>query len=57
MPGNHKLYCLQGGSRSWEFGYREELERYAARSSGGSHTLRRSAVPWEDENWSGETAA
>src|SRR5882724_12086525 len=27
MPGDHKLYCLQGGSRSWEFGYREELER------------------------------
>src|ERR1700730_3377020 len=30
MPGEHKLYCLQGGSRSWEFGYREELERFAA---------------------------
>src|SRR6266436_9978929 len=21
MPGNHKFFCLQGGSRSWEFGY------------------------------------
>ncbi len=30
MPGNHKLYCIQGGSRSWEFGYREELEQVAA---------------------------
>src|SRR5467141_3561581 len=29
MPGDHKLYCLQGASRSWEFGYREELEQYA----------------------------
>jgi len=30
MPGNHKLYCLQGGSRSWEFGYRDEMEKFAA---------------------------
>ena len=30
MPGDHKLYCLLGASRSWEFGYREELERIAA---------------------------
>src|SRR5437016_14668598 len=30
MPGNHKLFCLQGGSRAWEFGYRDEMEKYAA---------------------------
>src|SRR6476660_959588 len=29
MPGNHKLYCLQGASRSWEFVYRDELVRFA----------------------------
>src|SRR5262249_15711075 len=29
MPGNHRFYCLQGGSRSWEFGYRDEMEKYA----------------------------
>src|SRR5260370_23982055 len=25
MPGDHKLYCLQGASRSWGVWYREEL--------------------------------
>src|ERR671924_120600 len=30
MPGEHKLFCLQGASHSFEFGYREELERYAS---------------------------
>ena len=34
MPGNHKLYCLQGASRSWEFGYREELQRYVGTAAG-----------------------
>src|SRR5271157_4930989 len=30
MPGDHKLYCLLGGSRSWELGYRDEMEKVAA---------------------------
>src|SRR5215813_3552174 len=30
MPGEHRLYCIHGGSRSWEFGYREEMEKIAA---------------------------
>src|ERR1700745_67750 len=30
MPGDHNFFCLHGGSRSWEFGYREELERVAS---------------------------
>src|ERR1700756_2766152 len=30
MPGEHKLFCLQGASHSFEFGYREELKRYAS---------------------------
>src|SRR5580704_10664535 len=29
MPGEHKFFCVHGASRSWEFGYREELERIA----------------------------
>jgi ferredoxin/flavodoxin---NADP+ reductase len=50
----HKLYLLEGASRSWEFGYREELEQLAAE------------VPWlvyvptisragEEPSWNGET--
>src|SRR6266849_7149118 len=54
MPGNHKLYCLQGGSRSWEFGYREELEQVAAEAPWLKYvpTISR---PWEDAAWTGET--
>lgn len=54
MPGNHKLYCIQGGSRSWEFGYREELERVAAEAPWLKYvpTISR---PWEDPAWKGET--
>lgn len=54
MPGNHKFYCLQGASRSWEFGYREELERYAAEVPWFKYVPTVSR-PWEDEHWKGET--
>jgi ferredoxin--NADP+ reductase len=54
MPGNHKLYCLQGASRSWEFGYREELEHYAAEVPWFHYVATVSRL-WEDENWKGET--
>src|SRR5262249_15667373 len=30
FAGDHKLFLLNGASRSWEFGYHEELERFAA---------------------------
>lgn len=54
MPGDHKLYCLQGGSRSWEFGYRDEMEKYAAETPWFKYaaTVTR---PWEDTAWHGET--
>jgi len=54
MPGPHKLYCLQGASRSWEFGYREELEKIASEVPwlGYVATISR---PWEDASWKGET--
>ena len=54
MPGKHQLYCLQGASRSWEFGYREELERYASEAPWFQYvpTVSRS---WEDTGWHGET--
>jgi len=54
MPGNHKLYCLQGASRSWEFGYREELERYSNEVPWFKYVPTVSR-PWEDSNWHGET--
>lgn len=54
FPHGLRVYVIQGASRSWEFGYREELEAIAAN------------VPWlayvptvsrfvEDPSWSGET--
>lgn len=53
FPADIQLYLIQGASRSWEFGYREELEQIAA------------GVPWltyvptvsrfrEDTSWQGE---
>src|SRR6266849_2501235 len=54
MPGNHNLYCLQGASRSWEFGYREELERYSNEAPWFKYVATVSR-PWEDPNWHGET--
>jgi ferredoxin--NADP+ reductase len=54
MPGNHKLFCLQGASRSWEFGYREELERYSNEVPWFKYVATVSR-PWEDSNWRGET--
>src|SRR6266403_662378 len=54
MPGNHKLYCLQGGSRSWEFGYRDEMEKYAAEAPWLKYVTTVSR-PWEDPEWKGET--
>jgi ferredoxin--NADP+ reductase len=54
MPGNHKLYCLHGASRSWEFGYREELESYSREVPWFKYVPTVSR-PWEDSAWRGET--
>jgi ferredoxin/flavodoxin---NADP+ reductase len=54
MPGEHQLFCLQGASRSFEFGYREELERYAAEVPWFKYVATVSR-PWEDTDWKGET--
>lgn len=54
MPGEHRLFCLHGASRSWEFGYREELERVAGEAPWLKYVPTVSR-PWEDERWSGET--
>jgi len=54
MPGPHKFYCVQGGSRSSEFGYREELERIAAEVPWFKYvpTISR---PWEGTAWTAQT--
>lgn len=53
MPGEHRLFCLQGASRSVEFGYREELERVAAEAPWLKYVATVSR-PWDDPGWLGE---
>jgi ferredoxin--NADP+ reductase len=52
--GEHKLFLLEGASRSWELGYREELERFAAELP-WFHYQSLISRPWEDPDWRGET--
>ena len=52
--GEHKLYLIEGASRSWEFGYREEMEKFAADAPWFTYVTTVSR-PWEDAKWSGET--
>ncbi len=54
FPADIHLYMINGASRSWEFGYREELERIAAEVPWLTYvpTISR---PWEDPQWKGET--
>ncbi len=54
MPGNHKLFCIQGASRSREFGYRDEMERYAGEVPWLKYVATVSR-PQEDEAWRGPT--
>jgi len=54
MPGPHKLYCLQGASRSWEFGYKDEMEMIANEVPWLKFATTVSR-PWEDTAWRGET--
>jgi ferredoxin/flavodoxin---NADP+ reductase len=53
MPGVHRFFCIQGASRSWEFGYRDEMERVAAETPWLKYVPTVSR-PWEDEAWNGE---
>jgi ferredoxin/flavodoxin---NADP+ reductase len=54
FQGEHKLFLLDGASRSWELGYREELERVAAEVPWLTYVPTVSR-PWEDKSWKGET--
>lgn len=54
MPGEHKLFSLQGASHSFEFGYLEELERYASEAPWLQYVPSVSR-PWDNSQWTGET--
>ena len=53
FAGDHQLYLLNGASRSWEFGYREELEKYAREAPWFTYVPTISRAH-EDEKWQGE---
>ena len=54
FKGEHKLFLVEGASRSWELGYQAELEKAAASHSWLKYVPTVSR-PWEDEKWTGET--
>jgi ferredoxin/flavodoxin---NADP+ reductase len=53
FAGDHQLFLLNGASRSWEFGYREELENFAKQVP-WFHSVFAVSRPREDESWRGE---
>ena len=53
FAGNHKLFLLNGAGRSWEFGYREELEA-CAKQVPWLRCIFTVSRPWEDQTWKGE---
>lgn len=53
FPEGHQLYLLNGASRSWEFGYHEELEKISKEVPWLTFVPTVSR-PWEDEKWTGE---
>jgi ferredoxin--NADP+ reductase len=52
--GEHTLFLLNGASRSWEFGYCEELRTFA-REAPWLQYVPTVSRPWDDERWQGET--
>jgi ferredoxin/flavodoxin---NADP+ reductase len=53
FPQGHRLFLLEAASRSWEFGYAEELQRIADKVPWLDY-VRTVSRPWEDRNWAGE---
>jgi ferredoxin/flavodoxin---NADP+ reductase len=53
FPAGRKLFLLNGASRSWEFGYLNELQKIAAEVPWLNYVPTVSR-PWEDEQWPGE---
>jgi len=54
FPADIHLYLINAASRSWEFGYREEIERIASEVPWLTYVSTISR-PWEDTAWHGET--
>jgi len=53
VDGSHKLFLLNGASRPWEFGYREELARFDRELPWFKYVPTVSR-PWDHEDWPGE---
>lgn len=53
MPGDNRFFCIHAASRDWEFGYREELERYAAEAPWFTY-IPSVSRHWESSAWTGE---
>jgi len=53
FDGAHKLYLLNGASRPWEFGYKEELTRFAEELPWFKYVPTVSR-PWDHADWPGE---
>jgi ferredoxin/flavodoxin---NADP+ reductase len=53
LNGTHKLFLLNGASRPWEFGYRDELAHFETELPWFKYvpTISR---PWDFEDWAGE---
>jgi ferredoxin/flavodoxin---NADP+ reductase len=53
FSGDHELFLLNGASRSWEFGYLDELQKFA-RETPWLRYVPTISRPWDDRNWGGE---
>jgi len=53
FPAELRLYLINAASRSWEFGYRDEIER-AADEVPWLKYVPTVSRPWEDPSWKGE---
>jgi ferredoxin--NADP+ reductase len=50
FDGGHQLYLLNGASRPWEFGYKEELTRFGAELPWFTYVPTVSR-PWDHADW------
>jgi ferredoxin/flavodoxin---NADP+ reductase len=53
FENGHRLYLLDGASHPWEFGYKQELIRYAAELPWFTY-LPTVSRPWDHPDWPGE---
>jgi ferredoxin--NADP+ reductase len=53
FAGEQRLFLLNGASRSWEFGYLDELQKFAGEVPWLTYVPTVSR-PWDDLKWSGE---